>query len=175
MTYRRKLHGFSLLEVIIAVGIFAGAVVVILGLLPLLTRQASASADTMTALRLPDVVRTELQRVAMLGGFDTLASQARPMTSLPPATLNLVASRDATRAHTLSFQAPPQADQLAQGDQYFLIEAWTFNLAPLAFDSGGSVLALHVRVSWPYYTPGSLTPTALADREQVTYNLSINR
>jgi hypothetical protein len=161
--------------VIIAVGIFAGAVAVMLGLLPPLTRQAAASADTLAALRLPDGVRLELQRVAALGGFDTLATQARPMGFPLPATLSLVASRDAARVHTLSYRPPASADQLAPADQYFLIEVWTFNLAPLAFDPGGSVLALHVRVSWPNSTPAALAPTPLADREQVAFTLSLTR
>jgi prepilin-type N-terminal cleavage/methylation domain-containing protein len=174
-THRRKVRGFSLIEVVIAVGIFAAAVAVMLGLLPSLTRQAVSSADIMAALRLPDAVRLELQRVATLGGFDTLAGQTKPMATPLPATLNLVGSRDAMRAHTASYQPPPAADRMAQGEQYFLVEVWSFNQAPLSFDPGGTVLALHVRVSWPYFIPGSPSATPLADREQVTYNLSLNR
>ena len=172
---RHHLRGFSLIEVIIAVGIFAAAVAVMLGLLPSLTRQAAASADTMTVLRLPDVVRTELQRVATAGGFDALAGQTKPMATPLPATLNLAASRDATRVQSLGYQLPSSADQIVQSEQYFMVEVWSFNQAPLAFDPGGAVLALHVRVTWPYFTPGSTTATPLADREQVTYNLALNR
>jgi prepilin-type N-terminal cleavage/methylation domain-containing protein len=172
---RCNLRGFSLIEVIIAVGIFAMAVAVMLGLLPSLTRQAAASADTMTALRLPDVVRTELQRVATAGGFDALAGQASPMAAPLPATLNLAASRDATRVQSLGYQEPPAADRIAQDGQYFLVEVWRFNQAPLAFDPSGAVHALHVRVSWPYFAPGSPTATSPADREQVTFNLALNR
>lgn len=167
--------GFSLVEVIIAVGLFATAVTVILALLSPLSRQAAASADALTALRLPDAVRTELQRLAAAGGFDALAGQARPMAAPLPATLALAATRDATRVQSLSYLPPPTAGQIAPGGQFFQIEAWTFNQAPLAFDPGGTVLALHVRVSWPYYTPGFPGPTAPADREQVAFVLSLNR
>jgi hypothetical protein len=166
---------FSLVEVIIAVGIFAAAVAVILALLPVLTRQAAGSADTLTALRLPDALRTELQRVAMTGGFDALAGQTRPMTAPLPDTLTLVASRDATRVQTLSYLPPPTTEQISEDGRYFLIEAWSFNEAPLAFDASGTVLALHIRVSWPYRVPGSSTASPPAGREQVTFNLALNR
>lgn len=167
--------GFSLVEVIIAVGIFAAAVTVILALLSPLSRQAATSANTLTALRLPDGILTELRRLATTGGFDALAGQARPMTAPLPATLALVASRDATRVQSLSYLPPSGADPIALGEQFFLIEAWTFSQAPLAFDPGGTVLALHVQVSWPYFTPGSPSVTPLADREQVTFALSLTR
>ena len=92
-----------------------------------------------------------------------------------PATLTLVSSRDATRVQSLNYLPPASSGQVAQGDQFFLIEAWTFNQPPLAYDPSGAVLALHVRVSWPYFTPGATTATAGADREQVTFSLSLNR
>lgn len=167
--------GFSLVEVILAVGLFATAVTVILALLSPLSRQAAASADALTALRLPDAIRAELQRLAATGGFDALAGQARPMAAPLPATLALGATRDAARVQSLNYLPPPVADQIAAGEQFFLIEAWTFNQASLAFDPGGTVLALHVRVSWPHFTPGSPGATPLADREQVTFVLSLNR
>ena len=172
---RRSSSGFSLVEVIIAVGIFAAAVTVILALLPALTRQAAGSADTLTALRLPDALHTELQRVATAGGFDALAGQTKPLAAPLPDTLTLVASRDATRVQACNYLPPPAADQIGEDERYFLIEAWRFTQAPLAFDPSGAVLALHIRVSWPYRLPGSSTATPLAGREQITCNLVINR
>ena len=97
------------------------------------------------------------------------------MTSPLPATLMLVASHDATRVHSLTYLPPSADDLIAHDQQFFLIEAWSFNSAPLAYDPGSAVLVLHVRVSWPYCTPGSATPTPLIDRESVTFNLALNR
>jgi prepilin-type N-terminal cleavage/methylation domain-containing protein len=171
----RKFTGFSLLEVIIAVGIFAVAVSAMLGLLPALTRQSAISTDTLTGLRLPDALRMELQRMAAAGGFDALAGQARPLATPLPDTCLLVATRDAARLHALNYQPPPAADRMAGDSQYFLIEVWSFSESPLAFEAGGAVLALHIRVSWPYRIPGSLTATPLASREQVGFNLALNR
>lgn len=172
---RFPILGFSLLEVIIAVGIFAVAVSAMLGLLPSLIRQSATSTDTLTALRLPDALRVELERMVVTGGFDALANQMKPLnTPLPDACL-LVAARDASRVHALSYQPPPVADLIEEAAQYFLIEAWSFNALPLAFETGGAVLPLHIRISWPYHSPGSVSATPAANREQVDFNLVLNR
>ena len=172
---RSKISGFSLVEVIIAVGIIVTAVSVLLALLSVMARQSASPADTLTALRLPDALRAELERVAAVGGFETLAGQTRPMAAPGPDTLMLAAARDSTRVQALNYQPPPVAEQMVADEQYFLIEVWSFNQAPLAFDPGGAVLALHVRVSWPYHIPGSASATSPADREQLAFNLGINR
>jgi type II secretory pathway pseudopilin PulG len=171
---RCQFRGFSLVEVILAVGIFATAVAVLLALLAPLSRQAAASADMLATLRLPGAIQSELRRMATTGGLDNLASQATPMIAAWPSTLTLVATRDCARVQSLSYLPPPADDQVPVSDRFFVIEAWRFNQAPLAFDAGGPVLALHVRVSWPYFAPGATAATPLADREQVTYNLSLN-
>jgi hypothetical protein len=165
---------FSLLEVVIATGIFAAAVTVLLAFLPALTRQGAVSADTLAALRLPDAIRSELQRLASAGGFDNLAVQTAPIVTPLPATLTMVAARDSTLVQSLDY-LPPGDEHLALDGQFYLVEVWRFNAAPLAYDAGGAVLALHIRVSWPYFTPGSAGATPLAAREQVTFNVGLNR
>ena len=173
--HRGSHGGFSLVEVLAAVGIFAFAVTVILALLPALTRQAAATADTLTALRLPDPLRIELRRVAIAGGFDALAAQTKAMEEPLPATIALAASREAARVHTLDYLPPASSDQIPEDERFFLLEAWSFGAAPLAFDSAGAGLALHVRVSWPFRVRGSAAATPLGDREYVTFNLALNR
>ena len=76
MLLSAKKTGFSLIEVVVAVGIFATAVVVVLAMLPGLSRQAADSADAMTAQRLPDAVRLELERLSASGGFDALRGKS---------------------------------------------------------------------------------------------------
>jgi len=166
---------FSLLETVIAVGIFAIAIAAILGLLPSITRQAGRSSGILVSSHLPDAILTELQRMVAAGGFDAVAAQAAPLGTPPPATCRLVADHEGSRIHALDFQPPPATDQLEAGAQYFLIEAWTFPAAPLAFEPDGAVLALHVRVSWPYRVPGSSGTTSISDRDQLSFNLALNR
>jgi prepilin-type N-terminal cleavage/methylation domain-containing protein len=172
---RYQTPGFSLIEVIIAVGIFAVAVSAMLGLLPALTRQAATSADTLNASRLSDAIRVELRRLALAGSFDSLVAQVQPLATPLPATLLFAATRDTANLHALEYQPPASAEQIPAEAQYFLIEAWRFVDAPLAFEAGGVVLALHVRVSWPYRVPGALAVTPLADREQLSFNLALSR
>ena len=171
----RRNRAFSLIEVIIAVGVFAVAVVVILALLPPLSRQAADSADALVAQSLPDSVRVELSRLAASGGFEALANRL-PVMAVPLADgLTLVAARDARRLYSPDYLPPPVAGQLPQAEQYFLVEVWRFNQPPLRFDPAAAVLAVYVRVSWPYRNPGATTPTPLSSRSQLTFTVSLNR
>jgi hypothetical protein len=167
--------GFSLMEVVIAVGIFGATMTVLLGLLPFLVRQAGTTADSLAAVRLPDAVRLELQRVVSLGGLDALAGPSRPLAAPAPATLALLSDRKASRVQTADYLPPAGADRIPAAEQYFLIEVWRFPAGPLAYVAGGNLLALHVRVSWPYQLPGATMPTAPRDREQISFNLALCR
>lgn len=172
---RRSFRAFSLIEVIIAVGVFAVAVVVILALLPPLSRQAADSADALVAQSLPDCVRVELARLATGGGFDALANRLPVMVSPLADGLLLVAARDARRLYSADYLPPPAVGRLLQMEQYFFVEVWRFNQPPLRFDPAAAVLAVYVRVSWPYQNPGAMTATPLASRSQLTFTVSLNR
>jgi prepilin-type N-terminal cleavage/methylation domain-containing protein len=169
-----KRAGFSLIEVVIAAGIFAVAVTVILALLPSLTRQTADSADTLSAQRLPDNLRVEVQRLAT-GNFNGLAGAVPVMTVPLISGLAFVASRDGARLHSTVYLPPAANAVIPADDQYFAVEVWRFNEGTLAYDSTVPVLPLYVRVSWPYRNPGSGMPTALADRSQLTFTVAINR
>jgi prepilin-type N-terminal cleavage/methylation domain-containing protein len=165
---------FSLIEVVVAIGIFAVAVTAMLALLPALTRQAAEVDDALAAQRLPDGIRIELQRLAR-GNFDALATAIPVMTAPLDNGLLLVAARNGTRLHSVNHLPPPTNQQLSPEEQYFAVEVWRFDHAPLAYDPTGAVLPLYARVSGPYRVPGAATPTALSDRYQLTFTLVINR
>ena len=166
-------RAFSLIEVIVAVALFAGAVSVILALLPALTRRGTETADRLVAQRLPDALRPELQRLAV-SGFDALAAQA-PIMGMPPVNgLAFVAPRDGARLHSRDY-LPPANGRIAENDAYFLIECWQFPDGPLRFDPAQSALALAVRVSWPYRQPGSTAPTAAEQRHELMFTMGVNR
>lgn len=168
-------RGFSLVEVVIAVGVFAGAIAVVLALLPSLTSQSAASTDALVAQRLPDALRVEMQRLAATGGFDALATTVPVMSSPLDDGLSFVAARDAARFHSLSYLAPAASDTLLQREQYFLVEIWRFPSAPLAYDASGAVLPVYVRVSWPYRVSDSGSPVASTNRSSLTFTCAINR
>ncbi len=170
---RTGTFAFSLVEVIIAAGIFAASVTVVLALLPSLARQGAASVDSLAAQRLPDALKVELQRLGT-SGFDALAGQV-PMMNGPLADgLAFVADREATRLHSLTYLAPV-AGPLPEGEQYFLVECWRFPDEPLRFDSGKAFLALAVRVSWPHRVPGVTAVVPSESRHELVFTLALSR
>jgi len=173
--FRSPIRSFSLIEVVMAVAIFAVAVTALLGLLPTLTRQSATSNDTLVVRRLPDALAVELKRLAVAGGIDALAVEATLLTDTMPATCQFVATRDGGRLHSLDYLPPLPDETIEAGRQYFLLEIWSFPAAPLAYQPGAPTLALHVRASWPYRLPGSDSITPLANRERVSFNLGFNR
>ena len=153
-------RAFSLIEVVIAVGIFAVAVATILAMLPSTTKQAAGSRDIQTAARLPDAVRVELQRLAPnMAAFASFAASPR----------NLVATRDGTAVRVL--------DADITREQYFLIEVAPFTDAALRYDAAKPILVLRIRVSWPYQPMGPngtlLPATEASNRDQFSFNISL--
>lgn len=172
MKLSRLTRGFTLLEVIIAVGLFVTAVTAIIGLIAGLSRQGADSNDVLAAQRLPEPLKVELSRLAS-PGLDSLADRVPVMASPPAGGLPFASTRDATRVTSLEYL--PAADPIPAGEQYYLVECWRFPSEPLRFDGQKAFLALYVRVSWPYRLPGATAPTTPADRSRVTFTLSLNR
>lgn len=176
MSAQRQSAGFSLIEVIIAVGVFATAVATTLLLLPSLTKQSAENGDFLTAQQLPDALRIELRRVATLEGFDQLANSLPAISTPLGESRQFVASRDGMRLHALD--QTPSSGALSLPEQYFLIECWKFLDEPLRPDPAKAHLVTYVRVSWPFRT-GALVndtvTTALTERRQFTFTCAINR
>lgn len=169
----RVARGFSLIEVIVAVALFAGTIAVILALLPGLMLRGGENADRLVAQQLATPLRVELQRLAA-AGFDALAGRV-PVAGRPPVNgLAFVAGRDGLRVQSRDY-LPPPADRLPENGQYFLVECWRFADPPLAFDAAQSSLALVVRVSWPYRQPGTGTPAPPAARHELMFATGVNR
>ena len=165
-------RGFSLVEVVIAVGIVAGSVAVVLSLLPSLIRQSGDSADLLVAQRMPDAVHLELERQATTGGFDALANAVPVMSAPLENGWALVATADGLRLATI---AASGSEAIAADEQHFLVECWRFAQPPLSFEATAAVLPVYVRVSWPYRIRGLSTATRLSDRNQFTFAVAIDR
>lgn len=168
----RVQHGFSLVEVAIAVAVVAVGAVVILSLLPSIARRSADSQDAQVALRLPDAITTELRAQAVQRGFDGLAGDVAVMSLASDEGLLFVAARDGSQVR------PANTSESPASEQFFLIEVRRFASGELAYQAGSAVLPLNVRVSWPYrqMTPTGLTPvTPFAERENVSFSVAIGR
>lgn len=164
-------RGFTLVEVVIAVGIFAGSIVVIISMLASLVKQSAGSTELLIAQRMPDAVHVELRRLLTVEGFGGLANGCPVMSSPLVNGRSLVATRDGLRLEELS----SAAGNIAAGDRYFLVELWRFPDPPLQYDPNAFVLPLYARVSWPYQVQGMTGPSRLTDREQFTFTLALSR
>ena len=171
MFSRPTVSGFSLVEVILAVGIFAFAVPVSLALLSALGRQGAIGAEMLVAHRLSDSIRVELDRLARTD-FESFASAMPVMTSPAGPGLALVATRDGYRQHARDY--PPPGVSIPLAERYFLIECWRFGEEPLRFVSGKAYLAVAVRVTWPYQLSNG-TAAAREAQSGVTFTVVLNR
>ncbi len=176
MKTRRSPKAFSLVEVIIAVGVFAAGVGAVVMLLSSLTRAAGESVEHHTAQQLTDALRVELTRVAGVEGFDSLAGSLPEIGAPLPAGRQFVATRDGLVLHSVD-QVPSQG-QIAESEQFFLIECWKYSTEPLRPSGTKAFLATYVRVSWPYRSGapaggGAIVPES--SRSQLTFNCAINR
>lgn len=173
MTRRRA--AFSLVETVIAVGIFACAIATMLALLPVLTRQSAEATDALVARHLTGPLRVELAGLAAHGGFDGLA-MAIPVMGVPLENgLLFVADRDGARLQSAGYLPPAAAARIPPEEQFFAVEVWRFDQSPLAYEPNGAVLPLYVRISGPYRMPGNDHPTPLADRSQFAFAVALNR
>ena len=172
---RKPARGFSLIEVVAAVGVVAVALVAVLGLMTATTRSAGDVADAQAAARLTEGIQGELERLQADLGLDGLAAVVPRTGSTAP--LQLVAARASLRV-LRSDGAAPAADHalndpvlpgIANRDRYYLIEVT--QLPGLEYAPGAGFLAVSVRVTWPYRlaagppTPGDTTVEADPTRE----------
>ncbi|MBA3848789.1 MAG: hypothetical protein C0502_02180 [Opitutus sp.] len=165
---------FTLLEVVIALGVFAVGVVGVLALLPALARESAEAGDGRIARGFPAALHAELRRLADSGGFDSLAARTTTLNPRLTGGLAFVASRSGTEVQSLDY-LPPSGERIPEAGHYFLIEVWRFPSPPLAYAAGGAVLPLHVQVSWPHRTPGNAAVVPAAERARFTFNTAISR
>jgi type II secretory pathway pseudopilin PulG len=182
-------RAFSLVEVVIAVGIFAVAVITIVGLLVPNTKQVAAQVEAQVAQRLADNIRLELERygyhnvtsglnaaadrlflVATQDGTRVLITGEDPYAAWndtygnydPDSAANYpaVASPLAAEKKLETDGSPDNPPGIAFRDRFFLIEvAWPSY--PQFNNNNRGAVPLNIRVLWPYRLPnGPASPTS---------------
>jgi len=159
---RAPAPAFTLIEVVVAIGLWAVTVTAVIALQGGLTRSVTDVSEYYRAAQLADPIEVELRRLRDLpsqGGpadrFEALADMICPSDSSRP--LRLVGSRDGLRVIRES-EADEPATGIARRDRHYLIEVRQ-QPAPLAYTSGAGYLAVTFTVKWPYQIATESSPT----------------
>lgn len=163
---------FSLLEVVIAIGVFSTGIVAILAILSTLAREGAQASYARLAANLAPSIATELNRQAALQGFSTFATAVPLQSAAADDGYFFVANGEGVDLRRYDVAETPRRDM------FFLIEIRKFGAAPLAYFSGAEYLALNVRISWPYRpldsnSSGSVVPASA--RESLNFNMAITK
>ena len=169
----RLARAFSLIEVIVALGLLAVTVVAVLALRGSIDRSVGDVSDYYRAAQLADAITVELKRlrdlplpVGQRDSLDALAVLIPVGASDRP--LRLVAPREGSRVLRES-DADDPASGLALRDRYYLIEVRQ-QTAPLAYAPGAGYFAVAVTVKWPFQlvADSSAAGAAAADLTQAS-------
>ncbi|MBI2510736.1 MAG: prepilin-type N-terminal cleavage/methylation domain-containing protein [Opitutae bacterium] len=135
MTARR---GFSLIEVVIAIGVLAVGLTAVLGLMAGAAKMIAIANDRRDAERaLADGI-AELERL----GFAAAAAKVTAERATSAEDARFYLSRDGTKTGWGS--------ALAAQDRHYVVTVFRVeNLSPPSADATGAGLAVQVRVEWP--------------------------
>lgn len=167
---------FTLVEVVVAVGVFAVTIVAVLGLLGPVGRSVAGVSDQDKAAQLGDAIQSELMRLRDSQTAGSGQTKLDAFAALVPANglLKLVAARDGTvvvrESEADNDPATGSPPGVAKRDRYFLIEV-SRQPAPLGnYSNGAGFLALTLTVKWPYQiaTGPAATDATAADLTQAS-------
>ena len=155
----RATTGFSLIEVVVAVGIFAISIVAVIGLLSPISRSVSEVRDTDDATRVVNAIQEQLQALTIPVVAPTLVN-ASDIGSVDVAAMTdgriFYASRDGLRFGTYNRPNVWKSDQANNDDSLKFFEVVLVrneSLSPSANDSTAGYLAFTMRLRWPAFVP----------------------
>jgi uncharacterized protein (TIGR02598 family) len=153
-TFKRKL-GFSLVEVVVSVGIFAVAIVGIIGLFAPTTKNVAAVADSDNSTRAVAAIQSYLkEKGSTTSGFQELQKTITQNGT----NYDFFVSKGGDKVGKT-------ADLLA-ADRFFEFSLTrNITLSPTADDTNAGYLAFTIKLRWPAYLPNDV---AVADSQKST-------
>lgn len=161
-------EAFTLLEVVIAISVFAIGMIAVVGLLAPVARSVTSSSDAAAAARAADAVREKLRSMTIANvapllknstgarGHELTDLDARPDYDLTKDAQLLFASRDGSKIGTYSDPVwiDPTTKRASDRDKFFeiaLIRNETLSPKSSATAATDFVLAYVARIRWPAF------------------------
>lgn len=170
----RPVQGFSLVEVVVAVGLCALAIVTVLGLLSPAGQGVREVGELDDASRVVEAIQAELQRVP----FATLATL---LDAESTGDFRYFASRDGRQVgsgHDANVWAPPASNLTAAeiaGRKFFLLHfERNVGLSP-GNDAQAGYLAFNLHLSWPAHLPDGTEMLNARDRSILIVPMAVTR
>jgi type II secretory pathway pseudopilin PulG len=142
--YSARRHGFSLIEIILAIGVFALTIVAVLAMLGSTSQATSDVLNTVTASQISDAIRTELEAIDFRD-LDPDTGVVYPVT-----LYGLKSGRRVVLESNADDPDPSLA--IYARDRFFLLTIDRLG-NELDYDARNAHIALSVRVEWPYNVP----------------------
>lgn len=142
-------NGFSLIEVICALGIFAGGILVVMAFFPLMAKSGERSGLSSAATAVADQVAAELRRRP----WSEVISEVQSAADLLVGDLNPV--EDARRFYstldgrTIAKASDSVWSEVTMKRQFEISLVRDEDLSPLANDPSAAWLVFEIRVRWP--------------------------
>lgn len=167
-TSARVRNAFSLVEVVVAVGVFAIAIVSVIGILAGVGKSVTEVSDADKAARLIGVVQARLQSA----GFDNVRGALGGTSFYASEDGSIVA-----QASDLAWEKAAGADQAKQNAlKYFELSLIrNASLSPSGNDDSAGFLAFNIRMRWPAYLPDGTQVTDDTQKEVLIIPAAITR
>ena len=154
-----------MVEVVIAVGVAAFGIAVVLAMLPGLLQQNTGARHAHIALGMPDSVARELGQFANTS-FSSLGANAAEFLA-ETSVLRLVAAEDGTDLRP----------EIADGrPAFFLVEMHRFPPgSQLSYDPSAPYLVLQARISWPHRPMAGAPEVPRESRQRIFFNVVVTQ
>lgn len=170
----RVFSGFSLVEVVVAVGLFAFAIVGVLGLLSPTGRAIADVTDNDAASRAISAIQDGLQRAGWAAVQANLLA-ASPTDTQYPFAVSRGGEKVGIKSGTGSASPFPN-DEPGRGEQFFEFAlVRDTNLSPAANDNTAGFLAFTIVLRWPAYLPNGLPVTTPSQKSVLVVPAAITR
>lgn len=169
--------GFSLVEVVVAVGIFALAIVGVIGLLGPTARSVSDVSDSDAATRVVSTIQAALQqRVASSStGFTSLGSVLQVPSGGNPPTYDFFATKDGRFVGTAAEFTTASVSNSEKFFEFALLRNTSLSGSNNSGDASAGYLAFTISLRWPAYQANGTQVTEASQKSVMIVPAAVTR